>query len=73
MVATWTDEQIARVFELCLEIAAVRNEIPTPPPGINLRSEVARATRESLEQHHAALEELGKLLKLGRLDETADE
>jgi hypothetical protein len=58
-----TDEQIARVFQLCAEIVAVRDMMPAAPHGHNVRLEVARAVRVSLSQHNAALVELAAILQ----------
>ncbi len=58
-----TDEQIARLFELCAEITAVRNSIPAAPTGFNVSLERARYLRNSLSQHDAALAELGIMLQ----------
>lgn len=57
-----TDEQIARVFTLCEEIAAVKDSLPAAPKGFNVSLEIARSLRDSLAQHNAALAELADLL-----------
>jgi hypothetical protein len=57
-----TDEQIARVFVLCGEIAAVRRELPIPPRGFDVSLEAAKNLRVSLDQHHDALAELVVIL-----------
>lgn len=59
-----TDEQIARLFQLCGEIAAVQKELPAVPQGYEsrMRVEIAAALRVSLEQHAKAISELGVLL-----------
>jgi len=64
-----TDEEIARLFSLCSEIAAVQGELPKLPQGyeIRMRIEVAAALRVSLEQHIAAITELGTLLNAPRV------
>lgn len=62
-----TDSQIARLFDLCDEIAAVRKEMPAPPSGFarseTARLESAKNLRASLEKHNDSLIELGALLR----------
>ena len=62
-----TDAQIARVFDLCTEIAAVKKEMPAPPSGFarseTVALELAKNLRASLEKHNNALVELGALLR----------
>lgn len=63
-----SDGEIARLFTLTEEIAAVKKEVPAPPRGFATRQEVqeetARTLRVSLEQHSQALSELRNLLVL---------
>ena len=62
-----SDEKLARLLDLCSEIANIRREIPAPPPNFDLshvRLETARALRDSLAQHEAALTELSVLLNV---------
>ena len=73
MINQLTDAQIARLLELCGEITAVRNELPAAPKGYNVALEIARSLRTSLEQHSAALTELGTILRPGLTNETPNE
>jgi hypothetical protein len=57
-----TDIQIARLFKLCREIAAVEKELPIAPRGFDVSLETARNLRVSLAQHNAALIELALIL-----------
>lgn len=57
-----TDVQIVRLFKLCAEITAVRNELPQAPQGFDVGAEAARALRVSLGQHSRALYELRDIL-----------
>lgn len=59
-----TDEQIARVFELCAEIVSVRDSIPRAPQGYDMSVQVAGIVRENLERHTSHLEELHQLLRI---------
>ena len=63
MVIQLTDEQIARVFELCAKITNIRKELPAPPVGFDVALEQATALRVSLEKQNDALLELGALLR----------
>lgn len=62
-----TDAQIARLFDLCAQIAAIRGEMPAPPKGFahnqTVTIELAKNLRETLEKHNDALVELGALLR----------
>jgi len=59
-----TDEQIAKVLQLCGEIAAIRQEMPAAPAGFDVRLELARNLRASFERHNDTLLALGQLLQL---------
>lgn len=67
MIAEMTNEQIARLLELCGKISAVRNELPPLPkgwiPSAVVNREVAKALRASLESKNDLLVELGALLR----------
>lgn len=63
MVIELTDAQIVRVLELCEAIARTKQELPTPPKGFDVRLELARHLRSSLEDKNDLLLELGALLR----------
>ena len=63
MTLQFTNEQIARLFILCAEIAAVREELPAAPQGFDVHLERAKNLRASLGEHSAALAELAALLR----------
>lgn len=65
-----TDEQIARLFELCNEISAVKRQLPAAPEGFDVSLESARNLRVSLTLHAAALAELAEILKPDAVVET---
>ena len=57
-----SDVQVARVFQLCAEIDAVKRSLPAPPQGCDIFLEVAMNTRAVLAEHDAALRELADIL-----------
>lgn len=59
----YTDQQIARLFELCGEITAVKKSLPEAPEGFDVSLETARHLRSTLAQHTDALNELASLLQ----------
>lgn len=67
MVIELTDEQVARVLELCAQVAALRQGMPALPDGFErnaeARIEFAKGIRASLESKNAVLLELGALLR----------
>lgn len=63
MTPQMTDAQIARLFELCGKVAAIRSTMPAPPPGMNGDLELAKNLRSSLEKQNDVLIELGAMLK----------
>ncbi len=63
MTIELTDHQIARVLELCAQVAEIRKEVPLPPAGHNVTLEVAKHLRQSLEAKNDVLVELGALLR----------
>jgi hypothetical protein len=58
-----TDNQLARVLELCAKIAAIRHEMPLAPRGFNVDVEVAKHLRASIEAKNDWLLELSALLR----------
>jgi hypothetical protein len=67
-----TDQQVARLFQLCAEILAVRDSVPSAPQGFDLNLEIARIVRANLEKHSAAMEELGQLLHISAPPSTGE-
>ena len=63
MKLPFSDEQIAKLFDLTAEIAAVRQEMPAAPKGFDVGLELARALRSSLEKHGETLVSLAQLLE----------
>jgi hypothetical protein len=63
MVIQLTDAQVARVLELCETIAKTKQELPAPPKGFDVRLEIAKHLRASLESKNDLLLELGALLR----------
>lgn len=63
MTPQMTDAQIARLFELCNKISAIRATMPAPPAGMGGDLELAKALRSNLEKANDVLLELGALLK----------
>jgi len=58
-----TDQQIIRVLELAGQIAKINQELPAPPPGFEVKLEIAQHLRQSLESKSDVLLELGALLR----------
>lgn len=69
MIDNLTDGQVARIFRLCDEIAAVKKELPAPPPGFDVSIEIARNLRVSLAQHTTTLKELMQILQASETGE----
>ena len=69
MLVKLTDEQIARVLNLCEAIGRIKQEIPQPPRGLGynagftIAAEIAKTLRASLEAKNDMLLELGALLR----------
>ena len=63
MTIQLTDAQIVRVLELCGRVAAIQNELPPTPRGMDGALESARSLRASLEKSNDLLVELGALLR----------
>jgi hypothetical protein len=58
-----TDAQVSRVLQLCGKIARIEQELPAPPPGFEVRLEIAKHLRSSLEAQNDVLVELAALLQ----------
>ena len=63
MTIELTDAQVVRVLELCGKIARIQQELPTPPHGFEVKLEIARHLRASIERENDSLVELGALLR----------
>ncbi len=58
-----TNEQVARVLEICERIASIKNEVPLPPRGFEMSLEIAKYLRTSLLAQNSMLVELSALLR----------
>jgi len=63
MISELTDAQVARVFDLCEKIVAVREGVPAPPFGMGAEAERAKNLRSSLDAHNNEILELSALLR----------
>jgi hypothetical protein len=63
MTINLTDAQITRLFDLCIKIVLIRQELPASPQGMDVDLESAQNLRRNLEAQNDVLVELGALLR----------